>query len=115
MANLSENIAQTVTSVGARASYGDPVTVGGIEIVPVALVWFGFGAGSDESNDDSIQGGAGGGGVSIPVGAYVPAPDGVRFRANPVALLAVALPLVVASAWALVGAGLLKRGLARRR
>jgi len=94
MANIVEKIAQQVTSVGAKASYGDPVTVGGIELVPVALVWFGFGGGSDQSE----QGGGGGGGVSIPVGA-----DGAKFKPNLVALLAVSVPIAWAVSWGIVG------------
>ena len=99
MANIVEKIAQQVTSVGAKASYGDPVTVGGIELVPVALVWFGFGGGSDQSE----QGGGGGGGVSIPVGAYVRGPDGAKFKPNLVALLAVSVPIAWAVSWGIVG------------
>ena len=111
MANIVEKIAQQVTSVGAKASYGDPVTVGGVEIVPVALVWFGFGGGSDESE----QGGGGGGGVSIPVGAYVRGSDGARFKPNPVAVLAVSIPLAWALSWSVVGIAIGAAGGKRRR
>ena len=111
MANIVEKIAQQVTSVGAKASYGDPVTVGGIELVPVALVWFGFGGGSDEAE----QGGGGGGGVSIPVGAYVRGPDGARFRPNLVALIAVSVPIVWAVSWGIVGVAIAAGSGKRRR
>lgn len=99
MANIVEKIAQQVTAVGAKASYGEPVTIGGIEMVPVALVWFGFGGGSDEAE----QGGGGGGGVSVPIGAYTRGPDGARFVPNPVALAAALTPIVWAVSWGAVG------------
>jgi len=111
MANIVEKIAQQVTSVGAKASYGEPVTVGGIELVPVAVVWFGFGGGSD----DAEQGGGGGGGVSIPVGAYVRGPDGARFKPNLVALLAVSVPIAWALSWSVVGVAIAKAGKRPRR
>ena len=99
MANIVEKIAQQVTSVGAKASYGEPVTVGGVELVPVALVWFGFGGGSDEAE----QGGGGGGGASIPIGAYVRGPNGARFVPNPVALATALAPIVWSVSWGVVG------------
>jgi len=111
MANIVEKIAQQVTSVGAKASYGEPVTVGGIELVPVAVVWFGFGGGSD----DAEQGGGGGGGVSIPVGAYVRGPDGARFKPNLVAVLAVSVPIAWALSWGVVGVAIAKAGKKPRR
>jgi hypothetical protein len=101
MVNIVESIAERVTSVGAKASYGDPVSVGGVELVPVALVWFGFGGGSDTSEN----GGGGGGGVSVPIGAYVRGADGVRFKPNLIALVAVSVPIAWALSWAIVGAG----------
>ena len=111
MANIVEKIAQQVTSVGAKASYGDPVTVGGIELVPVALVWFGFGGGSDEAE----QGGGGGGGASIPIGAYVRGADGATFKPNVVALLAVSIPIAWAVSWSVVGIAIAAAGTKRRK
>jgi len=91
MANLVEKIADSVGSLGVKRAYGDPITLDGAEIVPVALTWYGFGAGTDEGSD---AGGGGGGGASIPVGVYSTGPDGtVRFEPNLIALLAVAIPL----------------------
>jgi hypothetical protein len=111
MANIVESIAQSVSSLGVKASYGDPVTVGGVEIIPVALVWYGYGGGFDHDHDHDTDGGGGGGGggVSIPVGAYVPGLDGVRFAPNPVALIGVCVPLAVAASWAIVGTAILGR------
>jgi uncharacterized spore protein YtfJ len=107
MANIVENIAQSVSSLGVKASYGQPVTLGGVEIIPVALVWYGFGGGFDK--ETAGGGGGGGGGVSVPVGAYVPGLDGVRFAPNPVALIGVCVPFAVAASWAIVGSAILGR------
>jgi uncharacterized spore protein YtfJ len=88
MTNLIESVTQTIQTLGVKAAYGEPVTVGGVEIVPVALVNSGFGAGSDDED-----GGGGGGGASIPIGAYVGGETGPRFEPNPIALLTVLIPL----------------------
>ncbi|MFP7759953.1 hypothetical protein [Marisediminicola sp. LYQ85] len=98
MANLVEKIADSVTSIGAKRSYGDPVTVDGVEMIPVSLVWFGFGAGNDESAE---AGGGGGGGTIIPIGAYTKGRDGLVFEPNIIALLAVSIPLTVVAGKAL--------------
>ncbi len=123
MANLVENIAESMSSLGVRRSYGDPVTIDGVEVIPVALSWFGFGAGTDDStaatggaveaggadegSDAGVvsgAGGGGGGGASVPVGVYATGPDGiVRFEPNLIALLAVAIPLTWVSGKALAG------------
>ena len=92
MANLVESLAQSVTSMGVKASYGEAIVLGGVEMVPVALVVYGFGGGSD-----ATAGGGGGG------------PDGVRFRPNPVALVGVFVPFAVAASWAIVGSAILGR------
>ena len=92
MANLVESVAQTVKTLGVKAAYGEPVTLDGVEIIPVALVHFGFGAGSEGGNDEA-GGGGGGGGMSVPIGAYVSGPDGPSFRPNAIALLWVLIPL----------------------
>jgi uncharacterized spore protein YtfJ len=89
MTNLIESVTQTIQTLGVRAAYGDPVTVDGVEMVPVALVNFGFGAGSDDEDGS----GGGGGGASIPIGAYVGGDNGPQFQPNPIALLAVLIPL----------------------
>ena len=94
MANLVEKLAQTMNGLGVKASYGDPVTVVGVEIVPVAWVQFGFGGGSDGGADDKEAAGGGGGGVSIPLGVYVGGPVGPVFRPNAIALLAVLIPVL---------------------
>ncbi|HAM26579.1 MAG TPA: hypothetical protein DCP11_07685 [Microbacteriaceae bacterium] len=98
MANLAERIGQLVTSLGVRASYGEKITIDGAEAVPVALVWFGFGGGSDESGE---AGGGGGGGATIPIGVYTGGINGPRFQPNLVALLAVSIPLTLVAGKAL--------------
>lgn len=98
MANLVENLADKIPgALGAKLNYGEPVTLGGVEAVPVSLVWFGFGGGSD----DSGAAGGGGGGVSIPVGVYIGGPDGPRFRPNPVTLMMLLVPVLGVGAPAL--------------
>jgi uncharacterized spore protein YtfJ len=98
MTNLVEKVAQSVTSLGVKTSYGEPVTLDGVQIIPVALVWFGFGGGGDENDN----GGGGGGGVSIPIGAYVGGLDGPKFRPNIIALMVVSVPLTIAAGRTLV-------------
>ena len=84
-------LVEMVESMGIKAVYGDRVTVGGVEVLPVAIVYFGFGAGSDEKEGS----GGGGGGASIPVGAYISGPSGPAFRPNLVILLGVGIPFTV--------------------
>lgn len=94
MTNLVERLSENMNSLGVKRSYGDPVTIGGVETVPVALVWFGFGGGGGEDGEGKGSGeGGGGGGASIPIGAYVGGPDGARFEPNAIALLVVLIPL----------------------
>ncbi|MGB6896264.1 MAG: spore germination protein GerW family protein [Dehalococcoidia bacterium] len=81
-----ENIAQTITErLSARTIYGDPVTIDGRTIIPVARISFGFGGGSgrgrgrrrraerpqgEEGGPETGGGGGGGGGGGMvrPVG-----------------------------------------------
>ena len=110
MTDLIEKFTESLPSWGARLAYGEKTTIDGHDLLPVAFVVFGFGAGegsgeqpaSDAASAGRGEGsGAGGGGYSLPIGAYVAGPGGIRFRANPVALIAVAVPLVSALGWAL--------------
>jgi len=94
MANLVENLAEKMSSLGIKASYGDPIMVGGVEIVPVAWVQFGFGGGSDGGADEKEASGGGGGGVSIPLGVYVKGPDGPTFKPNLITLLGTLIPVL---------------------
>ena len=109
MANLTEKLAASVPSWGARMAYGERTELGGRELVPVALVIFGFGGG--EGSGEMPEGGSapagrgegsggGGGGYVVPIGAYVGDPDRLRFRPNPIALMMVGVPLLSAAGWA---------------
>lgn len=110
MADLSSRIADTVTSVGVRSAYGEPVDLDGTTIVPVALAWYGFGVGEGggegggEGAEDGLRGegqGAGGGGFAAPLGAYVTRDGRTRFEPNTIALLAVGIPFVCVAGRAL--------------
>ncbi|KQX05182.1 MULTISPECIES: hypothetical protein [unclassified Leifsonia] len=111
MSTLTERLAQSVPSWGARLAYGDKTTLDGHEILPVAVVVFGFGGGEGSGDVPDADGpgadrrgdgsGGGGGGYALPIGAYVGGPDGPVFRPNPIAMIAVAIPLVSAVGLAL--------------
>ena len=94
---LAEKLAAGVTDRGVKLAVGEKQTVDGVELVPVALVAYGFGAGDTEEYGS----GGGGGGSAIPLGAYIGGPDGVRFRPNPIALLAVSILVIGTLGWAL--------------
>ncbi|MCL2514830.1 MAG: hypothetical protein FWD85_08130 [Microbacteriaceae bacterium] len=108
MSTVVERIAEIVKGVGVTSAYGEPTELNGIHIVPVALTVHGFGGGEGRGNggagresDQQVSGegeGSGGGGfaASIPLGAYVRDIRGLRFEANPIALLVVATPFVAA-------------------
>lgn len=94
MVNITKQIADTVTSVGVHAAYGDPVELDGTLIVPVAVASYGFGAGEAGADAQGEGSGAGGGGFACPVGAYVTRDGYTRFEPNTVALIAVGIPFV---------------------
>ncbi len=109
MGNLIEKLAASVPSWGVKMAYGEKITVGGQELVPAALVIFGFGAGEgsgkwpeggDVPEGQGEGSGGGGGGYVVPIGAYVGGPDGLKFRPNLVAVVIVGVPLVSAAGWA---------------
>ena len=115
MANLTQQIADTVSTVGVSSAYGDPVDVDGTTIVPVAATWYGFGGGEGDAGNDSGKGegaGGGGGGASVPVGAYVTRDGRTRFEPNTIALLAVGIPFVWVTGRAM---GRILRGLRGKR
>ncbi len=93
MTNLALKLAENVRSFGVKSVYGDPVEVEGVTLVPVALVQYGFGAGGDDEAVDGV-GRGGGGGMAIPIGAYVTSGGTVRFEPNVISLLAVGIPFV---------------------
>jgi uncharacterized spore protein YtfJ len=96
MTNLTEKLAESMTHRGVKLSFGEKVDLDGVEVMPVALVTYGFGAGGDDTGNG---GGAGGG--SIPVGVYLNDEGYVKFQPNLIALLAVSIPVICATGWAL--------------
>ncbi|GMA14457.1 hypothetical protein E5F05_09595 [Deinococcus metallilatus] len=87
MANSSVQLAETILTLGVRASQGETVQTPTGTVTPVALVAFGTGGGSDNAEN----GGGGGSGLSIPLGAYVSGGQGTRFVPNTVVLTVVGL------------------------
>ena len=110
MADAFSSLVETFRNVGVARAYGAPVQVGGEELVPVALVSFGFGGGGDSgtvaAGGSSGAGGAagaggaeggGGGGFVLPLGAYTKNAQGrVVFRANTLTVLLGLVPVVCA-------------------
>lgn len=116
MANLVDTLTDATKSIGVGAAYGAPVEIDGVSIVPVALVWAGFGGGNGTSNGNAnlpndvsrpLMGGEaggegfGGGGVSVPIGAYVKTGGTATFQPNIISLLAVSIPVIVTAGWSL--------------
>ena len=98
MPDIALELGKLSTSVGVNAAYGETRTVDGREFVPVSIVTGGFGSG-----DDKGRRGAGAGGVSLPVGAYVRRGDRLHFAPNPIVALAVGLPFAHVTGRDLVG------------
>lgn len=99
MTNLVVKLAENIGTMGVKSAYGEPVTIDGVTILPVAFVQFGFGAGIEGDGDadaeaESAGSGGGGGGLSVPVGAYVTENGRARFEPNLIALLAVGIPFL---------------------
>ncbi|WP_066042742.1 hypothetical protein [Herbiconiux solani] len=112
MANLVETLTDATRQIGVGAAYGAPVEIDGASLVPVALVWSGFGGGNGNASSPGTSGqkigagdaggeGFGGGGVSIPIGAYVTEGGKATFEPNLIALLAVSIPVIMTTGWAL--------------
>lgn len=90
MATITKQLADSVSSMGVKASYGEPVNLDGTTIIPVAVTSFGFGGGAAEGEGE----GGGGGGFAAPVGAYVTRDGFTRFEPNLIALLTVGIPFI---------------------
>lgn len=99
MDSLTTQLAEKLSKVGVKTSYGEPIEMQGATIIPVAIASFGFGAGEADHDVklESSGSGGGGGGFSIPVGAYITRNGTTNFEPNPIALLAVCVPLVTAT------------------
>jgi uncharacterized spore protein YtfJ len=117
MSNPVEAMTASVPFWGARLAFGESTTVAGHEVIPAALVIFGFGGGggsgtwSERSWGAEVPGqgpgqgegsGGGGGGYVLPLGAYVGGPDGLKFQPNPVTVIIASVPLLTALGWAIV-------------
>lgn len=105
MTDALASLAEAFKNVGVSRAYGAAVQVDGEELIPVALVSFGFGGGSEAGNDaGSGAGGGGGGGFVLPLGVYCRGGGGhAVFRPNTLALLAGLTPLVCAVGYSVRG------------
>jgi len=114
MTEALSSLAETFKNVGVSRAYGPAVTVDGEELIPVALVSFGFGGGgnsesgpavmADGGDGDGAAAGGGGGGFVLPLGVYCRGLDGqVAFRPNSIAVLAGLVPLVCALGFSVRG------------
>jgi uncharacterized spore protein YtfJ len=94
-------LVEAFKQLGVSRAYGPPLQIGGEELIPVALVSFGFGGGGDGSN----AAGGGGGGFVLPVGVYGRNAKGhVTFQPNTVVVMAMLLPLIGAVGVSIRGA-----------
>jgi uncharacterized spore protein YtfJ len=107
MTTALSSLSEAFKNVGVARAYGAAVQVDGEELIPVALVSFGFGGGSEAENAVTAEAGAsggGGGGFVLPSGVYTRGASGrVRFRPNTVAVLAGLVPLVCAVGFSVRG------------
>ena len=114
MTEALSSLAETFKNVGVSRAYGPAVTVDGEELIPVALVSFGFGGGGNSlpvpdgaaagGDSDGAAAGGGGGGFVLPLGVYCRGRDGqVAFRPNSIAVLAGLVPLVCAVGFSVRG------------
>ncbi|MEV5050496.1 MULTISPECIES: hypothetical protein [unclassified Arthrobacter] len=98
MSESFSSLVDTFKNVGVSRAYGPAMNIAGEEVIPVAVVTFGFGGGS--STEDAQTGGGsggGGGGFVLPLGVYAKSPAGqMTFRPNTVVVLAALAPLVCA-------------------
>ena len=103
MENITGQLAEIFSNIGVQATYGSPVEIDGVTIIPVAVASFGFGAGEGVPNyaEKTEGSGGGGGGMSVPIGAYITRDGITRFEPNTIALMAVGVPLVWATGRAL--------------
>lgn len=107
MPDTLSSLADSFKNMGVARAYGTPVNVGGEDIVPVALVSFGFGGGTE--SDQGASGG-GGGGFVVPLGVYRTVNGRTAFRPNTIVTLVCLVPLV-----SVTGAALRKALLAARK
>lgn len=107
MSETFTSLVDAFKNVGVSRAYGAPVQIGGEELVPVALVSFGFGGGSDAEGgaiDEGASGG-GGGGFVLPIGVYSRNARGrIAFKPNTIVVLAGLVPVICAVGFSVRGA-----------
>lgn len=94
MADTFASLIESFKNMGVSRAYGAPVQLGGEEVIPVALVSFGFGGGG-EAGQEGASGG-GGGGMVLPLGVYRNVGGQVSFRPNTVVALVCLVPVITA-------------------
>ena len=76
-ANLLEHLADKLGSrASVRAVYGEPVTSGGVTVIPVAEIAFGFGGGAGRDTTEAKTGEGGGGGAAARPRGFIVIKDG---------------------------------------
>src|SRR5690625_760399 len=95
MVNIAGPLAELFSNLAVESTYGAPVDIDGVRIIPAAVACLGFGAGEGiPSHEEKAEGsGGGGGGMSVPVGAYITRDGTTRFEPNTIALMAVGVTL----------------------
>src|SRR5699024_1280853 len=103
MVNITGQLAEIFSNIGVKSTYGSPVDIDGVRIIPVAVACVGFGAGEGiPSHEEKAEGsGGGGGGMSVPVGEYITRDGTTLFEPNTFARMAVGVPFAWTSCRAL--------------
>lgn len=98
---LIERLAQKMGLSAAAASvYGAPIEQGGVTVIPVARVRYGFGAGGGSDPKDGSTGAGGGGGVIAKPSGYIEIGNGTsKFHRidDPTEILGAVALMIVAS------------------
>jgi uncharacterized spore protein YtfJ len=114
---LMKRFGKMQESAGAKTVFGEPVTVEGRTIIPVARVqyMYGFGMGQGPARDEKpTGGGGGGGGVRVnPVGVLEITADGLTFKPV-VDVTRLALAGMALAAWNVFWIALTVRAVRRR-
>jgi uncharacterized spore protein YtfJ len=77
---FAEVLKSIIEHAGAKTVYGEPVSVEGKTVLPVATVWYGFGGNSGGKGNNWQHGGGGGGGlIAKPLGVVEVTQSQTRF------------------------------------
>jgi uncharacterized spore protein YtfJ len=77
---FAEVFKSIIEHAGARTVYGEPVSVDGKTVLPVARIRYGFGGSSGGKGNNWQDGGGGGGGlIAKPLGVVEVTPSQTRF------------------------------------